>query len=432
MVNEKVVILNYKLNQLAIILICMWMGIPFFRVKLGVMFLLFIFIVWLITTDIQWLTQKWSWDLLWIIIFFITFIPYFVSGSLQYGSIGSKGILVNFTLFFVGLFINHYYMYFKEDYKTLGKIAIFSLFFFTIGSLQTYFGLIKYPLAARELAGAIDNNPHLIQLYSDLGIGGFGHIYSCTFLLIVALYPIFKDRALTMKYKIIIFIALVSLFLMLLKSSYATSLMILVCGIVLSLFVRGKISLIFILIILTILFFLIPKTSVADFLLSIANIFKENDILNQKFEDLAGFIFNNSNEGQTGTRLNLYMSSILTFLSTPLFGIYGPFGDSVKGIVGGHSGWFDLLAYYGLFTAIPLFLSFFYNYKKHMQFYKKSNFYNFFITIYFLFILFGIINPILYVYEIGFVLFCVVPAIPFIPYAFTKSDVKSLTLEKGI
>jgi len=423
--------INNKLNQIAVILICMWIAIPILRVKLGVIFLFFLFIVWLITTDLKWLTQKLSWDLIFIIIFFITFVPYLVSGNLQYGLIGSKGILVNFPIFFVGIFINHYYMYYKEDYKTLGKIALFSLFFYTIGSLQTYFGLLKYPLAARELAGAIDNNPGLTQLYSELGIGGFGHIYSATFLLIVALFPILRARLFPVKNKIIIFISAISILLMLLRASYATSLMILFFGLILILVVKNRFTFIFLIIMSTILCLLIPQTAIGDFLLSIANLFKDNNILNQKFVDLAQFILNNSTEGQTGTRINLYLSSLQTFLSNPLFGIYGPFGNSTNAKVGGHSGWFDLLAYYGLFTAIPLFLTLFYNYRKHRQFYKRTQFSSFVITIYLLFIIFGFINPILYVYEIGFVLFCVVPAIPFISYAFKLKDTENLTLERG-
>lgn len=157
---------------------------------------------------------------------------------------------------------------------------------------------------------------------------------------------------------------------------------------------------------------------IADFLLSIANFFTGNPILEEKFKDLASTFIYSSIGGQTGTRMDLYTSSLNVFLENSFFGIYGPFGDQNASLVGGHSGWFDLLAYYGLFTSIPLFIAFYCNFKVQFSFLKKSKFHVYIAILYFLIFLFGLINPILYVYEIGFVLFCIIPAIPFIPYAF--------------
>lgn len=420
-----------KLNLAAILLICMWIAIPFFRIRTGVIFLFLMFLVWLMTTDLKWLIEKISWDLIWLLIFFITFVPYLISGSLEYGSNGSNVILVNFPIFFVGIIINHYYLYYKEDYKTLGRIAIFSLCFFTIGSLQTYFGLLEYPLAARELAGG--ENKELSNIYSQLGIGGFGHIYSASFLLIIALYPIVRKARFTVNNKVVVLISIISIFLMLLRASYATSLIIVTLGLILIISVRNSFTFISYIIVSTFLFLLlIPKTVIVEFFLVVAGIFMENNVLNQKFIDLALAILNSSADGQTGDRINLYLSSLKVFLSNPLFGIYGPLGNPNSGAIGGHSGWFDLLGYYGLFTAVPLFLTLFYNLRKHMRFYAKTNFYGFILVLYFLILVYGAINPILYVYEIGFVLFCVAPAIPFIPYAFEIKKSDNLVLERGL
>ena len=420
----------YKLNIIAVILICMWISIPFFRIRTGVIFLFLMFIVWLLTTDFKWLVEKISWDLIWILIFFITFVPYLMSGSLEYGLAGSNVIMVNFPIFFVGIFINHYYMHYKKDYKTLGMIAFFSLCFFTIGSLQTYFGLLEYPLAARELAGGVDKE--LSKTYRQLGIGGFGHIYSASFLLIIALYPIVRNAKFTVKNKVVVLISIISIFLMLLRASYATSLIIVILGLTLVLFVRNRLTFISYIIFSTLLLLLIPKTVIGEFFLAIADKFNENIVLNQKFIDLASATLNSSLDGQTGDRFNLYLSSFKVFLSNPLFGIYGPLGNLNSGSIGGHSGWFDLLGYYGLFTVVPLFLTLFYNFRKNMRFYVETNYYGFILVLYFLILLYGAINPILYVYEIGFVLFCVAPAIPFIPYAFTIKKKEDLTLERGL
>ncbi|MGE7947227.1 O-antigen ligase family protein [Lysinibacillus sp. NPDC093688] len=434
LINNDSSILLYRVNQIACLMMCMWIAIPYFRVRVGVAFLLIMFGIWIITTDLKWLTKKLTLDLFLVVVFFATFIPYIVSGSLQYGEAGPNMIRVNFPIFFVGIFINHYYMYYKEDYKVLGRIAFFSLVFFTIGSIQTYIGLLKYPMASRELAGAVVNNPVLGMLYNKLGIGGFGHIYSASFLLVVSLYLLIRKSALiTIKERILASITVISIFLMLLQASYATSLIIIFLGFLLVLFVRNISSFIISIIVAGTLFLIVPKNIVNQFLLEISYFFSGNFILNEKFSDLANTFLFNTGDGQTGDRIILYKNSLHTFFSNPLFGIYGPFGNLNAGSIGGHSGWLDLLGYYGLFTVIPLFLTIFFNFRKHMRFYKNTNFYGFIIVIFFLILVFGLINPILYVYEIGYVLFCIVPAIPFIGYAFNNNKVElNRSLKEGM
>lgn len=422
-------IIQYKLNQVAVILITMWIAIPFFRVRVGVIFFILLFVFWLITTDIKWLTNKLSLNLLFVLVFFSTFVPYFFVGGLQYGPAGIKTILVNFPLFFVGLFINHYYMFYKKDYKTLGKIAFYFLIFFSIGSLQTYFGLITYPMASRQLATGA---PEYSEIYGLIGIGGFGFIYSGTFLLLAILYTFLRRRSLfSLKNNILMIFTIVVIFLMLLKASFATSLLITFCGLLLILFVRNKSTLLMTFLFAVIFIIFSSESLIADFFLAIANSFSGNPVLKEKFTDLASTFYSSSLNGQTGNRFDLYVSSLKVFFVNPLFGIYGPFGNQNASLVGGHSGWFDLLAYYGLFTSIPMFIAFYYNFKIHFRFLKKIKFHVYYAILYFIIFVFGLINPILYVYEIGFVLFCIIPAIPFIPYAFKTNALAETNKEKS-
>ncbi|AWE06761.1 hypothetical protein DCE79_04830 [Lysinibacillus sp. 2017] len=421
--------IEYKLNQVAVILITMWIAIPLFRVRVGVIFFILLFFLWLITSDTKWLIQKLSWSLLFVLTFFITFIPYVIVGKLQYGAAGVNIIIVNFPLFFVGLFINHYYMFYKKDYKTLGKIAFYFLLFFTIGALQTYFGLLTYPMASRQLATGL---PEFSEMYNRMGIGGFGFIYSGTFLLLAILYMFLMKRNLfSLKYKILIVLSIVIISLMLLKASFATSILITFCGVLLILFVRSKLTLVITVLFTVISITFISESLIAKFFLGIANYFSEDPILKEKFTDLASTFLYSSLDGQTGNRFDLYVSSLKVFLGNPFFGIYGPFGDQNASLVGGHSGWFDLLAYYGLFTSIPLFIALYYNFKIHFSLLKKMKFHVYLTILYFLIFVFGLINPILYVYEIGFVLFCIIPAIPFIPYAFKTNALAETKKEKS-
>lgn len=424
--NKDISYLLCKVNHITCILMCMWIAIPYFRVRVGVIFFLLMFIIWLITTGLKWLTRKWTLDLVFLLIFFITFVPYIIDGSLAYGAGGATLIIVNFSIFFVGIFINHYYMYYKKDYRMLGKIAFFSMIFFTIGSLQTYFGLLEYPMASRELAGAVASNPEVGRLYDKLGIGGFGHIYSASFLFVISLYIIFKkNNLLTIKLRIFSITTVVSMFLMIFEASYATSLIIIFLGLLLVLLTKSKKNFILLMTMGFIFYLLFSSILFSPLFLKLAEIFSDNAILYQKFLELS-YIFNSGDiVGQTGDRKELYLMSFKTFLENPFFGIYGPFGNNEAASIGDHSGWFDLLGYYGLFTAFPLILTLYFNYKKHMKFYKETNFYGYIIVIYFLFILFGIINPIFTIFEIGFVIFCVVPAIPFIFFAFKDKGMQT-------
>ena len=140
-------------------------------------------------------------------------------------------------------------------------------------------------------------------------------------------------------------------------------------------------------------------------LYNIANIFSNNLILNEKFLDLAQTISRNQgNSSQTLYRMELYTSSLSTFVKNPLFGINGPFGN-INDRIGGHSGWLDMMAYFGLFSTIPLFSAIGLNFKKILQINKKEGSFFGIYSVQLLFIVYGIINPILYVYQIGLIMF---------------------------
>lgn len=420
---NKINLLTHRINFLACVLMCMWFILPFFRVRAGVSILLLIFGIWLVTTDLKWLTRKWSLDLIFVGFFFLTFIPYFITGNIQYGSAGPNIILVHFPLFFVGIFINHYYMYYKKDYETLGKIALMTLVFFAIGSIQTYIGLTLYPMASRILATGVGHYEAEKLIFNRMGVGGFGYIYASTFIFLSVVYLLIKNNYKLVKTKkIIVLITFISLLLMILEASYAIAIMIILSGGLLILTVKNKKMLVILMVFLGILLLLIPPTFIGEFFLNIANIFSDNYIINEKFTDLGMSFLQDSQSSQTDTRLQLYTTSFNTFLRQPLFGIYGPMGN-LSDPIGAHSGWLDLLGFYGLFSGIPLFLVFYYNFKKHFRFYKKDKYYGYLVVIYFLFLVFGTINPVLYVYEVGFIIFMIVPIIPLISKDFGKKKV---------
>lgn len=406
--------LIYKINLIMCYLICIWMTLPFFRFRAGVSMLMLFFMIWIITTDLRWLTKKWPLDLSFVLVFFITFIPYLITGNLQYGLVGPKAILINFPLFFFGVYINHYYMYYKKDYKALRKIVLVTLIFFGIGSLQTYIGLQVYPMASRILAGGNNYYSTQIALFNQIGIGGFGYIYSACLLFVSVLYLVLKNkREMIVIDKIIVILSATLLLLMIIQSSYATALLLIMSGIILLTVAKNKRTLVFSMFLCGILLLLVPISLIGNMLINFANLFRDNYVIYERLSDLGMSFLQESRGTLTNTRLELYTTSLSTFINQPIFGIYGPFGN-ISSKIGGHSGWLDLLAFYGLFTGIPLFLIIYYNFKKHLIFYRGNNYYRYIIVIQFLFLLFGTINPMLYIFEIGFLMFLIIPIIPFL------------------
>ena len=103
-----------------------------------------------------------------------------------------------------------------------------------------------------------------------------------------------------------------------------------------------------------------------------------NAQISLKLSDLFSSIQNGSSVGQFAYRLDLYKSSINTFLSNPFFG-WGKDNGS-RTIIGEHSFLFDYLAYYGFF-ALLLFTAWWREYKLFSKRlpdrYKKAYFYFF-------------------------------------------------------
>jgi hypothetical protein len=206
------------------------------------------------------------------------------------------------------------------------------------------------------------------------------------------------------------------------KASFTIAILISIAGLISVVFVKNRRTLFVYMFIFAVLIFIIPQTFLAEIFIKIAEIFKNSTVVKTRILDVANNIFLGTlSEGLTGNRFDKYIKSITTFLKYPLFGIYGPFGN-LNASPSGHSGWIDQLAYYGLATGIPLIAALYYNIKKHLQFFKKSKYLGYMTVSAFLFILLGLINPSITVFDIGFMFFCIIPAIPFMPYAFIPNS----------
>lgn len=415
----------YKVNQLAAAGICVYMLLPYLQRRMTLYGLIFFAVLWFVTTDIKWLTKP-SKDMVLLGVFFTTFIPYAVTGKLAYGLNSVKVLTVILPIFFFGYFLNHYYLHYKKDYNTLGKIALVSLVCLIIASIQTYSGLLRYPNAARGLAGGlVVNNPGLVNLYRSLGIGGFGFVYAATIILICLIFILLKGgRDVDMKYRLLCLTALVVMSLMIIKASYALSILLIAISIPLIITVKRRSTLI-IMVLGAVFLLLFPIQIIGEGLLQFANLFENNATLFKRFSLVAAIFLPDAGDAGNIVRIDLYLASVRTFLKHPLFGVYGPLGGDANPkslqVIGHHSGWIDMLGFYGLFTGIPLFWSIREHMRKNLVFFRESRYYYLLLISGFVFVFMGVLNPNITVFEIGFAQFCVVPAMPFLNRAFVPN-----------
>lgn len=418
--------LRYRINQFAIIFICVWAMTPFVRSRIDGVAIIPVFVLWLITTDLKWLTEKWTKDMIFLAVFFATFLPYLITGNLTYGIHGPRMILVIFPIFFIGIFVIHYYMHYKKDYNTLGKIAFFSLISFSIASVQTFLGLRIYPNASKFLAHG-KTSEVIKEMYGRLGIGGYEFVYAGILMLILVMYPIMRKTDAGPQYKLLCIFAFAALAVVIVTSSFTIALLMSIAGVALVLFGRNKESITIIIVFFTLFFLIFSQSLLADFLMKLAVFFKDNDGLRNRLVDLADNLLSDSLSGFTGGRINRYLNSFFVFLKNPIAGIYGPFGDKTAQI-GGHSGWLDTLALFGLLTGLPLFLSIYYYIKKNMAFFKNSTYLPYYTVVSYMFALLGVINATITVFPIGIMFFLIAPTMYFLPYAFVRNEDRQLEL----
>lgn len=418
---------RYGLNQLMCMILCTYMTLPYFRQYLNMYVLVAVVGLWFITTDLTWLTTRLSKDLVFVVLFFASFIPNVLTGTLGYGRFVEGALPVAIPIFFLGIVINHYYMYYKRDFNTLGKIALVSMGMYIIGAVQTYLGLLRFPTASRDLAGGISlQDPTLGAFYRQLGIGGFGYIYASCFIFIAVSYLLIrKSTGLSRRYKVVSFVSILAISLMVYKASYATAVILVLVGLTLAMVVKNRRTFIVIMVLATFFLLLFPQELIGEILLKFAGLFNDNSTLHTRFTQVAVSFLPDIGGFGTISRWSRYTISASTFLKHPFFGIYGSPGGvsdaNSYSVIGGHSGWLDLLAFYGLFAGAPLFFAIYFNIRKHMSFFKDEIFYGSILVTSFLFVVLGFINPNLTIFEIGFAQFCIVPAIPFLSYAFVPN-----------
>ena len=265
--------------------------------------------------------------------------------------------LTYFTGVIYFAFILDVFKYLK-DYNGLALTSFVAFIVFLITAITTINGLNQFPHASRLLAGGLTasmgEEQALLQinLYKRIGIGGYGYIHG-----IAILFPVvvcfFKKKWKDKKINIFYGILTIVLYYTVLKSNYATAVIITTFSGLVALFYNKDVNLFSIVMVMVIIGLFIPISIFSDLTIFIANLFDPGSILNVKTLEIHDVLFKNTIRGGLGSRVDLYGISLSSFLSNPLI------GEGKTTHIGGHALWLDLLATYGILIVIPMFILFF-------------------------------------------------------------------------
>jgi O-antigen ligase len=305
------------------------------------------------------------------------------------------------------------YLIREKDKKAVRRMVIIIAISILVTAITTYFGCLTHPGASRDVAAKLNTSDSaLYALYMTLNIGSFSFIYAMVLLTPLLIYAI-KDKLIK---RWIGLVALLIVLMAVVYSEYTTALLcILISLIILFVFPKQlKTKHFIIMVIVTAVFMYASAWLLTPFLDVLGNLIG-GEFTSVRLQELSSFSANEQSylEGDMEARSNLYMKSIYSFLSSPIWG-------SSSAQVGGHSYVFDNMAKFGLIGIVGMIMMFWAIFKYFYAPFKQQKWYGHILFSFFMVILLAFLNPKdnLSVLTFYIPLFCV---------AFTK---KKLLLKK--
>lgn len=295
------------------------------------------------------------------------------------------------------VFITYFYLD-SEEYDKV-KVNIIKIIFFSIiiDAIITLRAVQIDPNIAKIMA---TGKPEL-NIYELKGVSGYSIVYSVIIILPLLYYSLKK---LNKKYKIITILLIALIIYFVYKAAYTIAFIALILGILIYLFLNtsNKMKIFLIPTIILFAIFLINITLIFNILIYLSNKIEITQI-STRFQQLANFILNGDNSGDTLYRFTLYRQSIDAFLKYPFTGI-SIFEPNYS--LSGHSAFLDILGSMGLIGFIPYFLFILYSYKISIKKTKDKRFKNAVRTSYLIFCFIGCINTLITSFTINlFLLF---------------------------
>lgn len=391
------------LNRVAAVCFSLWVCLPQLNYSLPTWVGVSIALVWLLTSGRFLSLAGWTADMWSAGIFMFVLSPYALVWTFNYGSQSALPVLGTFFLFLVGIPMSTYYLGNRGDAEFGRNLFWIATAAYSVGALQTLAGLNVHPDASRLLAAARD----VTDQFKAEGIGGFGFIYGAS-LMCLPLAGIALNRRCGRMPRLFCSTTLILIFIALARASYTISVLGTIAGVALIVIGRRPRVVVGSLTVMTV-FLLFLHEQIGNTILDIVHSFTMTPVLTEKLSDLSYTLQSGVLSGQTGFRIDLYGASLNAFLSNPLFGIIGSPWQGGGEQLGGHSGWLDLLGGYGLLAGVPLFLSVLLFFRKIAAWNIDAHSRSLLLVSAVLFMCFGLINPILNIYQVGYTLFLIVP-----------------------
>ena len=251
----------------------------------------------------------------------------------------------NYFLFITPIFIvSNINLLNNSKFNSYLLYLILVIYLFTL--FTTFFGLIEFPSASRDLASYQN-----FLFYSQRNIGGYGFFYSLPFFGLILIN--------LKKNKILNFLIWFLILLCIVLSQYFILLMIFL----LTFFIRVK-TIKFNLFLLRlmvffgsfIIFIIIFNNSFINLLKFLIDLtdFLNLSFLSEKISDFVNLLLTNQGGNSIDSRFYVYIKSVISFFRNPFFGSL--LEPNPIGSVGGHSEILDLLGSTGIFGFIILIL----------------------------------------------------------------------------
>ena len=387
----KLVITKKGINYLLTLAIVIWYTVPIVQARGGMLPVAALLVLWFLTSDINKAFRCMS-SILPCLVMLLVLSIWLLYGTKFYGGIDTVYFAVSVLLMFIPGILFWYHV---DDLTPLKRNILIFVFFAGLlyGAINTYIVLEEYPIASRLMATSEGD------IYSEMGAGGFGFAYSVmlAFPFLIEVFKSNKNKILKLLYLFMIVFFIMTI----IKCEYTTCLLLLIFGVAIYFLYRSNKLIGMILLVVAVMFFSMGE-QLGEMILDLADLLSDTEVISVRLKDLANAILNEDMNTLESSRYDLYMTSVDGFLSNPFVGT--GFADDI--ITGGHSTILDTLSLYGIFGLIAVVLPFAKGIKKTRNTISNNATYK---TVTLTFWVLTILNPTVYIYQLGVIIFFMVP-----------------------
>lgn len=279
------------------------------------------------------------------------------------------GNTVRYLGLFVGAIVLEYYQYEYSTLKTLVGFSAAIWGYYILKSLRFYF---DNPGAARLIMS------HQGEQYANVAVGGgYGLAFGCA-LIAVYLFGLFltEKKEWKLSIRLILIFSIIVMVMLCLKVESTITLLALILGLFIdfSLYLMSKIgkksrqnTVIIIFIMIIVLMLIVMFDGQIGTLLANSSI-TGNKVIDSRIQEIGMTLAGNQMVGDVQLRYNVYIKSLYTMFTRPLFGSIASYGFGTRIGVSGHSELLDVFALYGW----PCGIAFFLWYKRNIHFQTRK------------------------------------------------------------